>query len=273
MKLIKLISRICIVLALAFLTGCSVTDSVSKHKFKVGMECSYAPFNWIQPNFKSGSVKISGGWYANGYDVYIATRIADALGKELEIVKVEWDGLLPALTSGKIDAIIAGMSATQERKQSIDFTDSYYTTHIVIVLKKGSKYENAKSINDFKDAKITGQIGTLHYELINQMRGVDKQVPMEDFSSIISSLNAGKIDCYVSEKPAALTAVHMNPNLTYIDFEEGKGFQQTEQGMNVSIGVRKGSELREKINEILKDISEEDRDKLMQCAVKGSCIE
>ena len=260
------------IVALVFLAGCSGNNSVSENKFKVGMECSYAPFNWIQPNFERGAVKISGGWYANGYDVYIAKHLSIALGKELEIVKVEWDGLLPALTSGKIDAIIAGMSETEERKQSIDFTDSYYNSHIVIVLKKGSKYETAQSINDFKDAKVTGQIGTLHYDFIDQMQGVDKQVPMEDFSSIISSLNAGKIDCYVSEKPAALTAVHMNPNLTYIDFEKGKGFKQSKEGTTIAIGVRKGSELKDKINDVLNNLSEEDRNALMDHAVEKSCI-
>ncbi len=271
-SIIKLCGAVCGIGLALLLTGCSRNTEASKDKLKVGMECSYAPFNWIQPNFEEKAVKISGGWYASGYDVYIAQHIAKCLGKELEIVKVEWDGLLPSLTSGKIDAIIAGMSATEERKQSIDFTDSYYNSHIVIVLKKGSRYENAKSIDEFAGAKVTGQIGTLHYNFIDQMKGADKQVPMDDFSSIISSLNAGKIDCYVSEKPAALTAVHMNPSLTYIDFEEGKGFKYSQEDVQIAIGIRKGSSLKDKLNEVLADISEETKNELMEKAVKKSCI-
>lgn len=275
MKLIRGIKRLCKAVCgialIILLSGCSKNTEVSKNKLRVGMECAYAPFNWIQPNFEEGAIKISGGWYASGYDVYIAKYLAERLEKDLEIVKVEWDGLLPSLTSGKIDAIIAGMSATEERKQSIDFTDSYYDSHIVVVLKKGSKYENARSIDEFAGAKITGQIGTLHYRFIDQMKNVDKQVPMDDFSSIISSLNAGKIDGYVSEKPAALTALHMNPSLTYIDFEEGKGFKYDLEDVQIAIGVKKGSSLKDEFNMVLKDISEEMKNELMEKAVENSC--
>lgn len=87
---------------------------------KVGLEAGYAPFNWTQQDDSNGAVKIEGSEeYAGGYDVEIAKRVADALGKKLVIVKTEWDGLLPALESGVIDAIIAGMSPTDERKKSL----------------------------------------------------------------------------------------------------------------------------------------------------------
>ncbi|OYO99531.1 ABC transporter substrate-binding protein, partial [Lachnotalea glycerini] len=84
--------------------------------FRVGMEAGYPPFNWTQSDDSNGGVKIDGNEeYAGGYDVEIAKIIAKQLGKELIIVKTEWDGLVPALQSGKIDAIIAGMSPTKER--------------------------------------------------------------------------------------------------------------------------------------------------------------
>ena len=91
-------------------------------EFRVGLECGYPPFNWTQIDDSNGGIKIDGGQeYAGGYDVEIAKRIAEGLGRKLVIVKTEWDGLVPALTSGKIDAIIAGMSPTAERKETIDF--------------------------------------------------------------------------------------------------------------------------------------------------------
>ena len=215
------ISAFAIVLAVLF-SGCgSDSPQNNKEKFRVGMECAYAPFNWIQPNNSNGAIGIPGGWYACGYDVYMAKRIAQALDKELEIVKVDWDGLLPALTSGKIDAIIAGMSATEERKQTIDFTDNYYDSDIVVVTKKDSAYSGAKSLMELNGAKITGQLSTVHYNLIDQIPNVNKQTAMEDFSAMISAVTAGKIDGYVSEKPAAMVAVYTNPSLTYIDFEKG----------------------------------------------------
>ena len=95
---------------------------------KVGMECAYAPFNWTDMDEPTpGAVAISSqgseGLYANGYDVQIAQYIANKLGMKLEIYAITWDGLLPALQSGTVDAIIAGMSPTAEREQEIDFTD------------------------------------------------------------------------------------------------------------------------------------------------------
>ncbi len=277
MKSLKKINFLSIVLTLTmllFLAGCRSQSSQSgKPRLKVGMECAYAPFNWIQPYPSGDAVSVSGGWYACGYDVYIATKLAKLTGKELEIIKVDWDGLLPALTSGKIDVIIAGMSATEKRRQAIDFTDKYYTSNIVVVMKKDSKFSSAKSINDFAGAKVTGQLGTIPYDLIDQMNAVEKQTAMEDFSSIISSLNAKKIDCYVCEKAAALTATHMNPNLKYIEFERGKGFEYSEDEIEVRIGVRKeNTDLKNQINEALKLVSEEERNELMEKAVENSCI-
>ena len=97
-----------------------------KETFVVGMEVNYAPFNWSQTSAADGAVPVenSPGEYANGYDVWMARQLAEKLGRRLVIKKMEWDGLPPALTSGKIDAIIAGMSPTPERKEILDFTDA-----------------------------------------------------------------------------------------------------------------------------------------------------
>lgn len=272
-KNLKLIIKdiFCLVL-LIFLTSCSKNTIDSSNKLKVGMECSYAPFNWIQPTSKGDAVEISGGWYANGYDVSISKKIAEFLGMKLEIIKLDWDGLLPALTSGKIDAIVAGMSVTEDRKKAIDFTNNYYTSNIVIVVKKGSKYEHAECLNDFKHAKITGQIGTVHYDFIDQISEVDKQTPMEDFPSMVSSLNSGKIDGYVSERSSALMATYSNPSLTYIDFKPENGFKFSQEEVSIAIGVRKNSYLKDKINQALASLNESEKCKLMEKAVERSYV-
>ena len=108
---------------------------------RVAMECAYAPFNWTDMNTPSlGAVAISGegkdGMYANGYDVQIAQYIANKLGMKLEVYSYEWDGLIPALNSGAVDAIIAGMSPSAEREEQIDFTSVYYSSNLVIIYKK-----------------------------------------------------------------------------------------------------------------------------------------
>ena len=114
--------------------------------------------------------------------------------------------LVPALTSGKIDAIIAGMSPTAERKETIDFSDNYYKSDLVMVVKKGGKYENATSIQDFKGAKVTAQLNTFHYSVIDQIKGVEKQPAMDNFPAMRVALESGVIDGYVSERPEAVSA-------------------------------------------------------------------
>lgn len=108
---------------------------------KIGMECAYEPYNWTDTDGSSfGAVPISSegqqGLYADGYDVQIAQYVANRLGLKLEIYAMEWDSLIPAVNSGAIDAIVAGMSPTAERAQEVDFTDTYYESNLVVIIRK-----------------------------------------------------------------------------------------------------------------------------------------
>lgn len=236
--------------------------------FKVGLEAGYAPFNWTQADDSNGGVKIEGSAeYAGGYDVEIAKKIAEGLGKKLVIVKTEWDGLVPALTSGKIDAIIAGMSPTAERKKTIDFSDNYYKSNLVMVVKKGGKYDGATSLKDFKGAKITAQLNTFHYTVIDQIEGVIKDTAMDNFPAMRVALESGMIDGYVSERPEGISAESANPNFKMIEFTDG--FVTSDDDTAVAVGLAKGSELTAKINEILAGISEEERTNIMDTAIKN----
>ncbi|RUL53991.1 transporter substrate-binding domain-containing protein [Lysinibacillus antri] len=248
-------------------TSSSTTDSSeSKEVFKVGLEAGYPPFNWTQQDDSNGAVKISGSEeYAGGYDVEIAKRVADALGKELVIVKTEWDGLLPALQSNVIDAIIAGMSPTAKRKEAIDFTENYYTSEFVIVVKADGKYANAKTLEDFTGAKITSQLNTTNYDVIDQIPGVQKETAMESFAHMRVALESGVIDGYVAERPEAISSTSANSNFAFVELE--KGFETKEEDVSVAIGLRKGDENIAKINEALAGISEEERQQIMEAAI------
>ena len=258
------------VVFLSVLSGCA--NSKKNGQLRVGMECDYAPFNWTQTDKSNGAVPISNDstGYANGYDVQMAKKIADSLEMELVIVKTQWDGLIPAITSDSLDLIIAGMSPTDERKQVIDFSDYYYQSDLVIVVKKDGPYANAKSLADFSGAKITGQQGTTHYDVIDQITGVNKQEALPDFPTMINSLNSGFIDGYVSERPGALAAVRANPDLTFVGFDAGNGFTYDVNQSYVSIGMKKGSDLLAKVNEALGKINQDARAKLMDDAVSNS---
>lgn len=247
----------------------SSASTAEDDTFVVGMECNYAPFNWTQTNASEMAVEIAdGSGYADGYDVRIAQKIADGLGKKLVIEKIEWDGLTLAVRSGKIDAIIAGMSPTEERKATIDFTDPYYETGVVIVVKKDSAYAAADSLDDFAGAKITGQMNTYHYTVIDQIAGVEKESAMADFPSMIVALRSGAIDGYIADTNSAQAALKANGDLAIVSFEEGKGFETTPDEVAVSIGLKKGSELAEPINEILAGISAETRQQIMDAATE-----
>lgn len=269
MKKKSLIVSAMFLLVIMLLTGCSSnSNSADDDTFKVGLECGYAPFNWTQMGDANGGVKIDGNAeYAGGYDVEIAKKIAEGLGKELVIVKTEWKGLEPALISGKIDAIIAGMSPTAERKEAIDFSDNYYKSDLVMVVQKGGAYENAKSIEDFKGAKITAQLSTFHYTVIDQIEGVDKQTAMDSFPAMRVSLESGVIDGYVSERPEGVSAEAANENFKMVEFENG--FTTSDDDTAIAVGIAKGSEFTEKINEIISGISEEERTTIMNNAIKN----
>ncbi len=207
---------------------------------RVGMECAYAPYNWTQAEDSEFAVPLAAGGYADGYDVQVARYLAEQLGMRLEIVKTEWDGLIPALTSGtgKIDAIVAGMSPTAARREVVAFTEPYYESDVVVVVRNDGPYANATSIQELSGAKLTGQLNTFHYELIEQIEGVQRQVAMGDFPVMVAALSGGRIDGYVSERPGAMSAVAANPNLSYLVFEEGQSFAIDPEETIISVAVR-----------------------------------
>lgn len=234
--------------------------------FTVGMEANYAPFNWSQTSPSNGAVEInnSPGEYANGYDVQMAVQLAEELGLDLRIIKLEWDGLPPALESGMIDAIIAGMSPTPERKEQMNFSDNYYESDMVLVTRAESEYADATSIADFDGARVTAQLNTFHYELVEQIPNVVQQTAMDSFPTMISSVLSDKTDAYVSERPGALAAIAANSDLAFVGFEEGQGFDTGEVDTSVAVALRLDSPLVEPINEALATISQSERNQLME---------
>ncbi len=186
----------------------SSVDS-SAGTLKVGMECDYAPYNWSQNDDRNGAYPIANqsGKYANGYDVQTAYNIAEYMGLKLEIYSYKWEGLIPAVQSGALDAIIAGMSPTAERKEEIVFSDPYYNSNLVIVTRKDSSIYGAGSLSevDKTGVKIAGQPGTFHLEALrSQTSKVEVIDSLDTFSDMLMALNAGTIDGYVAEEPTAM---------------------------------------------------------------------
>ena len=239
---------------------------------RIGMEAAYAPFNWTQDDDKNGAVKIEGtNQYANGYDVQIAKQVAKALDKKPLVVKTSWNGLIPALTSGKLDMIVAGMSPTAERKKEIAFSNSYYTSEPVVLVNKDGAYANAKTLKDFKGAKITSQQGVYLYNLISQLTGAKQETAMGDFAQMRQALESGVIDGYISERPEALTAESANSKFKMIQFK--KGFEVNEEDATIAIGMRKNDNRLKQVNADIAKISAKDQVALMDKMIQNQPVE
>ena len=250
-------------IAVVMILALTLTGVACAQTLRVGMECNYAPYNWTQTEASENAIPLAGGGYADGYDVRIAKRVADYLGMDIEIVKTEWDGLIMSVMSGAIDCIIAGMSPTEERMLTIDFTDPYYESDLVIVVRKDGGYADATSLEDFAGATVVGQLNTFHDTVIDQIPDVKHATPMDTFPTMIVAVTAGSVDGYISERPGAESAVATNPDLTYVAFEDGKGFVADPSDTTIAVGVKKDSPLTAQINEALATISEEERVQIM----------
>lgn len=265
-------------LAATFLTACGGGNSTGTGKetgdkkvLKVAMECSYAPYNWTQPTDAGGAVPISGSSdFAYGYDVMMAKKIADELGYGLEIVKLDWDSLVPAVQSGKVDCVIAGQSITAERMQSVDFTDPYYYATIVTLVKAGGKYENAKSVADFSGATATSQLNTIWYDnCLPQIPNADIQPAQESAPAMLVSLSSGRCDLVVTDKPTGQAALVAYPDFKLLDFTGTEGeFKVSDEDVNIGISLKKGNtELKDAVNGILDKMSKDDFNKMMEEAI------
>lgn len=252
--------------ALADEAATEAASEAAGEPFRVGMECNYAPFNWTTTEEDEFTQPITGTDFADGYDVVIATRMAEALGRPVQIVKLDWDNLILSLKNDQIDAIIAGMTDTPEREQEVAFTDPYYESEEVVIVKKDGDYADATSIQDFSGAVVQGQMNTIYDTVIDQIDGVTHQPAAETFPAAIQALQAGAVDGVVSELPVANGVIAANPDLAIVRFDEGKGF---EADTTVSIAVRKeDTDLKDALNNALSKISTDERNDLMQAAVE-----
>ena len=246
-----------VILSALMLLSCA--SAMAEGTFRVGMECNYAPYNWTQAEPSEFTVPIEGGGgYADGYDVQIAKLIAEGLGKELVIVKLSWDGLIDALNQGQIDAIIAGMMDTAERRESINFSEPYRETTYGLMVLADSPYLNATSIQDFSGAAVLGQQGTALDDVIEQIEGVDHLSPVGSVPDMISRLQQGTCDAIVINVENAQGYLASNPNFRLVTFDEGSGFTLPAKGS--CVGLRKSdNELLDQINTILSGIDDDAR--------------
>ena len=237
----------------------------------VAMECAYAPYNWTQADDSNGAVPIANnpGSYANGYDVTIAKKIADANGWELEIMALDWEGLSPALSAGTVDMVIAGQSMTADRMAQVDMAGPYFYASIVCVTKVDSPLAEAAGISQLTGT-CTAQTGTVWYDTcLPQIGGAELMPASETAPAMIMAVESGTVDFICTDLPTAMGACATYPDLVILDFTGSEdNFSVSEEEINIGLSVRKGNTtLLEAANKVLADMTEEDFNTLMNEAI------
>ena len=237
----------------------------------VAMECAYAPYNWTQSDDANGAVEIRGSSdYAYGYDVMMAKKIGEALGQKVQIVKLDWDSLIPAVMSGDVDCVIAGQSITAERAAQVDFSDPYYYASIITLTKKDSQYASAASVADLAGATATSQLGTIWYDnCLPQIPDANILPAQETAPSMLVALNSGACDIVVTDRPTGQAALVAYPDFTLLDFGGGDNdFQVSDEDINIGISMKKGNTaLKDAINEVLATMTADDYNTMMDEAI------
>ncbi len=237
-KIAAFILSAAIVVALA---GCGAKKDSGKSSsdktetLVMGTNASFPPYEYVDDNNK-----------IVGIDAEIAEAIADKLGMKLEIKDMEFDSLIPAVKSNSIDVVLAGMTVTDERKQSVDFSDSYSKGVQVIIVKEGS---DIKSADDLKGKKIGVQAGTTGDAYCTDDFGQENVKQFSNGSLAVAALANGQVDCVVIDNEPAKNYVAANTGLKILDTE-----YVTE---DYAIAVSKDNpDLLKKINTALKELKE-----------------
>ena len=214
-------------------------DSKSKGSIKFGTNAEFPPFEYVVANGVIGEF--------DGIDMAIAKQIGDDNDKDVKIENMEFDSLLVALDNGKIDAAIAGMTVTDERKEKVDFSETYYTAKQVMIVKEGSDIAKASDMKDKKIVVIQGYTG----EICVKELGFKCEAFKKGTEAIMELVN-GKCDVVVIDSATADKYVKDNEGLKIV--EDDKEFASEEY----AIAVKKGNkELLDQINKTIKKMKED----------------
>lgn len=217
--------------------------ALAKDKIYVGTNAEFPPFEYLE----NGEI--------TGFDMDLVHEIGKLVDADIKIVDMGFDGLLPALQMKKVDLVIAGMTANEERMKTVSFTQPYYTASQVIIVKDGN--DSIKSFADLKGKKVGVMLGFTGDMVVSEIDGVK----IERFNAAyagIMALQAGKVEAIVLDSEPAKNYVAQNKGLVLADADA----EQEEY----AIAVRKNDKaLLEKVEKALSEIKANGTyDKLIQ---------
>lgn len=211
----------------------------------VGTSADYAPFEF--------HTEVDGADTIVGIDISLCQHIADELGVKLKVVDMSFDNLVMSLKQGEFDIVAACMSADDNRRKSIDFTDIVYYTDTVVIMKKDVA-ESFTKPEDIKGHKVAAQTGAKPYDKAVEFAGQDSVVGLTKVQDLILEVQNGKVEGALMDELVAKAYVSANPSLAIcpLTFE-----RSADSG--IRIGVQKGDEeFLAKLNEIVKKVVDED---------------
>ena len=277
----KLFIMPALAVTLLSLSSCSNPTTFDNSKLVIGLEVNYPPFNFPATSQNEYTLKVSNvaNLYCDGYDIQIAKRLSEELNVEVEIMKLPWESLVSDLQFGTINAVIAGMTDTEERRKSIDFTDEYYRSELVLVVNKEVADSYTSTLNEeqfstLANAKVfVSQVSTVTNNVLDTFAsnyGAIHASPLDSFALAATDVSTGSAFAMTAELPVAESIVSSFTNLGIIHIDQNiLGAAQSELG--VSIGIQKGNtELKNKINEVLAKISKDERNQIMKEALTRS---
>lgn len=248
----KIITCIAIGALAISIVGCgkeskqATVDSIKQNgKLVIGLSADYPPYEFHK--------EINGKDEIIGMDISIAEDIAKDLGVKLEIKDIDFDGLLVALQSNKIDMVISGMTPNDERKENADFSDIYYTAKHGFIMREGEE-GSIKSFDDLKDKKIGVQKGTIQEKLVKENLPNNEIKALAKISDLILDLKNNKVDAILVELPVAEFNCKKNTGIALTPFivEDKDG--------GSAIAMNKGSdELVAEVNKTIAKLKEENK--------------
>ena len=223
----------------AFLAACGKKDET--RYLVMGTNAEFPPFE-----SRGGA----GGDDVVGFDVRVAEAIAAKVGLPLKIEDMKFDSLLPALSAGKVDMVLAGMTITEERARNVDFSAPYYKATQVVLMRSGAEVPATKEA--LKGRMVAVQLGTTGDGVATEIVGQGNVRQFTSAMDAVVELNNGKVDFVVIDEQPANQFLKKNPGLVLVRLEFDAEFY--------GVAVKKGNaELLAQINEALAEIAEDGR--------------
>ncbi|MBQ9058000.1 MAG: transporter substrate-binding domain-containing protein [Atopobiaceae bacterium] len=230
----------------------------------IGSEIAFAPYEWLCDAEGEYTLPVDGGGWCDGYDVQWAALIAEHLGKTPVFVNMSFGGLIDALNNGRVDMIISGMGDTEERRQSVAFSDPYKIDGYGLIVKKDSPYAGATELSDFEGASVLGQKSSPLDEVIDQIPGVVHMTPVEHVTEMLSQLNMGTCDAITCAMENAPSYLEIYPDLVVIE-PQNPALDPGFKGSCVALRLD-DTETLKLVNEVIAGVSQEENDAMWAAA-------